>query len=58
MNRREKRSAERNYTEVISVRLTQSEKRKFDSLIANLGTNKSELLRKKIKRLLYSITDN
>lgn len=56
MNRRERRLAEKKYPEVISVRLTRSERREFDQLVNNLQTNKSEFLRKKVKRILKSIT--
>ena len=45
----------RKYPEVISVRVTLSEKTAFDELAARLGTTKSLLLRKKIKR---SLTNN
>ena len=44
------------YPEVIAFRLTRNEKREFDILMANMNTNKSEFLRKKVKRILKSIT--
>jgi len=44
------------YPEVIAFRLTKNEKREFDLLVNGLQTNKSEFLRKKIKRILKSIT--
>jgi hypothetical protein len=56
MNRRQKKSGEKKYPEIISVRLTRNEKREFDSLMTNLNTNKSEFIRGKIKRILRYIT--
>lgn len=49
---------ERKYSEVISIRLTRSEKKEFDLLVSNLQTNKSEFIRKKIRRILKSTTLN
>lgn len=51
-----KRNGKIKYPEIISVRLTQNEKREFDQLIENLQTNRSDFIRKKIKRILKSIT--
>lgn len=50
------KATEIKYPEVISMRLTRNEKREFDLLVSNLHTNRSEFMRKKIKRILKSIT--
>lgn len=43
------------FPEVVSVRLTASEKDKFDNLTEELGVTKSALLRRMIRRKLYSL---
>jgi hypothetical protein len=44
------------YPETISFRLSWNERHEFDLLMNNLQTNKSEFIRKKIRRILKSIT--
>lgn len=43
-------------TEIINVRLTKDEKRLFDQVLEELETTKSAFLRKKVKRILHTIT--
>ena len=42
------------YPEVISVRLTEVEKKQLDHIIEDLETNRSQFIRKKIKRIIQS----
>lgn len=44
------------YPETIHVRITSDENRDLDLLMNDLQTNKSQFIRKKIKRILKSIT--
>ena len=44
------------YPETIHVRLSSEEKMGLDSLLNDLQTSKSEFIRKKIKRIIKSIS--
>ena len=44
------------HPEVICFRLSKDEKRAFDMLITNSRTTKSEYLRKKVKRILKTVS--